>query len=87
LGTIGYYNMCAEELEDSLNQAKDLVIDYLAEQGLLKLNAFTSEDLRKTTMICIKKPSSISRLYYKVFKKEDDLPRMMVVKAPFFGSL
>jgi hypothetical protein len=81
MSAYSYYQLGNEELEQMLNQAKDLVIDYLTQHDLITTDQ-TAEMLCKTTLVCIKKPSTITRLYNKVFNEENDCPRMIVVKSP-----
>lgn len=71
------YSMTQEELEDHVSKAKDLVISFLNEDGLLHPDADVSE-IRKTVMVSIRSPGSISILYHKLFKKRANEVRMFI---------
>ena len=72
------YTFDIRQLEDQLTIAAHIMTKHLADEGLL--DTALVEEINKTRIIVIRKPSKIHKAWKKIFKKEDDNENIYIAK-------
>lgn len=74
------WTLTTEGMEVDLNKAKDITVAFLHESGLLA-DGVDIDNIRRTVMISLRTPTSISTLYRKVLGKSSNDVKIIISKV------